>query len=705
MNIDFAVIIGDVARKLFAGKRCVQRGKKLRFGNKESLEVDLDKGVFYDHEAGLGGGTVKLIQHMTGLSHSGAILWLQVEGFTSVRPKPQSTSGQSGAGQTAAPKQSGNGKLKPWQDVKDIYPYHAADGSLILEVVRTLSGSPRFRQREPGQKWPWRVKNVADHDCLLYHLPELGASGTERVWICEGEKDVDRLRAAGKIATTNIGGACKWRKEYAEEFRDKHCIALQDNDEPGRKHTDAIGRSLTGIAASIKILLLPGLADKGDVSDWLDAGHTIHELDQLADAGPEYQPDDEPPDDIDGEIARLARLTLIQYDRERKAAAQRLGIRSILLDRLVRDVRGVGGQDKLGGRPVEFPMPEPWPDPVDGVGLLFDLTQHFNRHLAVPDRVPNVLALWAVHSHCFDLFRYTPRLNFKSATPRAGKSTALDLLKMVVAKSLATENVTAAALFRAIEIAAPTLLIDEADRFLNDNRELVGLLNAGYARGGQVLRCVGENSEVRQFNVFAPVAVAGLSSLPGTLADRSITIPMRRATRGEQKEQINNQTEIEGAILARKIARWVADQSAELEAAAPDMGALFARAAQIWGPLFAVAEVVGDNWPDLVRKCAETLGGADDVRTLGEQLLADVKLIFDEMAATELSTADIVARLIDMSHRVWPEMGRSRRPMTTTRFTQMVGKFRISRRRLWMDGPWGYRLDDFLDAFERYLGP
>jgi putative DNA primase/helicase len=102
------------------------------------------------------------------------------------------------------------------------------------------------------------------------------------VWICEGEKDADRLHEEGLIATTNIGGAGKWRDEYAPEFRDKPVVILEDKDDAGRAHSSMVARSLHGVAASVMVLLLPGLPPKGDASDWFDAGGTVAELRRLA---------------------------------------------------------------------------------------------------------------------------------------------------------------------------------------------------------------------------------------------------------------------------------------------------------------------------------------------------------------------------------------------------------------------------------------
>ena len=176
--------------------------------------------------------------------------------------------------------------MPPWKNTGVTYSYLNADGDLVLDVVRTRTGTPRFLQRapDPGSRsgWKWSVKHIPGHDKLLYRLPGLRASGDATVWIVEGEKDADRLHDEGLIATTNIGGAGKWRDEYAKEFRGKHCVVLQDNDQAGRDHTAAVARSLAGIAASVKVLALPGLAEKGDVSDFFDGGGTVDDLEQLA---------------------------------------------------------------------------------------------------------------------------------------------------------------------------------------------------------------------------------------------------------------------------------------------------------------------------------------------------------------------------------------------------------------------------------------
>jgi hypothetical protein len=89
------------------------------------------------------------------------------------------------------------------------------------------------------------------------------------VFITEGEKDVDRLMSLNLCATTNPMGAGKWKRDYSDWLRGRKVAILPDNDEPGRAHAQQVAKCLAGIAASVTILELPDLPEKGDVSDWL----------------------------------------------------------------------------------------------------------------------------------------------------------------------------------------------------------------------------------------------------------------------------------------------------------------------------------------------------------------------------------------------------------------------------------------------------
>jgi len=169
------------------------------------------------------------------------------------------------------------------------YDYVDESGVLLFQVVR--SADKRFSQRRPDGSggWSW---NLGTTRRVLYRLPEvLSAPHDQALFVVEGEKDVNRLWAEGLPATTNPMGAGKWRDEYSEALRGRYVVILPDHDEPGRQHAQQVARSLDGAAASVRVVALPGLPEKGDVSDWFDAGGTIDELKQLTASAPVYTSD------------------------------------------------------------------------------------------------------------------------------------------------------------------------------------------------------------------------------------------------------------------------------------------------------------------------------------------------------------------------------------------------------------------------------
>ena len=96
--------------------------------------------------------------------------------------------------------------------------------------------------------------------------------------ISEGEKDVDRLRSLGLVATCNVGGAGKWTKPLCSHFQNRRVFILPDNDDSGGEHANKVAAMLSPAAENVKIVELPGLPAKGDVRDWLDDGGTIEQL-------------------------------------------------------------------------------------------------------------------------------------------------------------------------------------------------------------------------------------------------------------------------------------------------------------------------------------------------------------------------------------------------------------------------------------------
>lgn len=163
------------------------------------------------------------------------------------------------------------------------YPYRDEQGRLLYEALRMEPKDFRARRPNGHGGWDWSLGDVRR---VLYRLPELLKSAPRAVWVVEGEKDADALAALGLVATTNAGGAGKWRPEYSAALKGRRVFVLPDNDDPGRKHAQIVVEALAQVAASVRVIALPDLAAKGDVSDWLAAGGTRAQLEAIAKAAP-----------------------------------------------------------------------------------------------------------------------------------------------------------------------------------------------------------------------------------------------------------------------------------------------------------------------------------------------------------------------------------------------------------------------------------
>jgi len=124
----------------------------------------------------------------------------------------------------------------------------------------------------------------------------------------------------------------------------------------------------------------------------------------------------------------------------------------------------------------------PWPEPVDGKLLLEELARLLRRFLVLPKWGAETLALWTLHSYAFQLRNVSTYLGIESPEKQCGKTTLLTVLSELVHRPEVAANISTPAFFRVIEETQPTLLIDEADTFLQGNDQLRGILNSGYSR-------------------------------------------------------------------------------------------------------------------------------------------------------------------------------------------------------------------------------
>jgi putative DNA primase/helicase len=302
----------------------------------------------------------------------------------------------------------------------------------------------------------------------------------------------------------------------------------------------------------------------------------------------------------------------------------------------------------------------------------------------------------------------TPIITLTSAEKQSGKTTCLWVLEQLVAHPLSTANLSAAVLFRVVDKHRPTLLIDEADRFLADDDELVGLVNSSHQRGGFSLRCVGDDFEVRKFGTFTASVFAAIGKLPNTIEDRSIVVQMVRKAPDETVERFRLDRRGELEPHRRQAWTWAQDHLDELRQAEPEMPTrLSDRGKDNWKPLLGIADMAGGVWPERARKAAVTLAAlaAETENSIPIQLLADIWTMFCDVPARDgLPSAEIVSRLIAQEDRPWAEL--DGKAITAHKLAAMLKPFDIypKKRRFGDDKSLnGYGRSDFEEPVRRYL--
>ena len=147
----------------------------------------------------------------------------------------------------------------------------------------------------------------------------------------------------------------------------------------------------------------------------------------------------------------------------RKSEAETLGIRLSTLDKQVKDERK--GNDSTG---MELESVEPWPEAIEPATLLNDIVQCISRFIVCEPEIARAAALWVAMTHFMDVVQVAPLAVITAPEKRCGKSQLLSLLGRLVQRPLTASNISPAALFRAIDAWKPTLLVDEADSFMNN---------------------------------------------------------------------------------------------------------------------------------------------------------------------------------------------------------------------------------------------
>ena len=366
-----------------------------------------------------------------------------------------------------------------------------------------------------------------------------------------------------------------------------------------------------------------------------------------------------------------------------------------------------GGKDDSTPEAAIFPEVEAWPSPVDGADLLDDITHALARHVIADKETLRAAALWSAFTWLVDAVQVAPIANITAPEKRCGKSILLTALSKLAYRPLQVSNIAPAALFRSIELWAPTLLIDEVDAFLAAHEDARGILNAGFTRdSATVIRCVGDDHTPTPFNVWGAKALCGIGKIADTLADRSVPLRLRRRTAGESVESLRHSDPTLWEQLRARLARFALDSASSIANARPSpIPGLNDRANDAWEPLLAIADLAGEHWPKSARHAAIALHGLEgESPSVGAELLADIKTVFDTKHTNRIFSADLLTALLADDESPWATWNRGK-PMSPRQLAAKLADFNIKSKdvRQGFEVKKGYHLEQFSDAFERYL--
>jgi len=412
----------------------------------------------------------------------------------------------------------------------------------------------------------------------------------------------------------------------------------------------------------------------------------------------------------DAKISALAELSQVAYAKRRVEAATDLGITVKDLDKAVGKKRS-----QIEAEHVQMLYPhwevEPWDGAVDGGILLQMLVKKIRRHVVMSPDQALAVALWVMLTWIHETAAvHSPLLLVTSAEPNSGKSTLIGMIEFLARRSLLSVSITGPALFRSIEKWQPTFAIDEADTVLVNNEDLKEVINSGWTRGQNAIRCDPETNEPRPYSTFCPKAL-GMKGrrLPDTTLSRAIIIEMKRKLPNETAVDFDHVDDAEFTKLRRQLARWANDHAALLAKAVPEIPPGFHnRVKANWKLLLAIAEKVGGEWK---RHAWQAAGAIEEIKatfesSIGVTLLEAIRIMFEPDVDCLLSRT-IIDKLVADPEQPWVEYKRGK-AITQKQLAGLLGQFQIISGTVHppdIASGKGYRRQQFEEAFGRYLAP
>ncbi len=377
------------------------------------------------------------------------------------------------------------------------------------------------------------------------------------------------------------------------------------------------------------------------------------------------------------------------------------------------------------------PTAQPWDEPVEAKDVLDEVCATVQRFVWLKPSQCRAAALWIVLTYLQDAVDILPILLITSPEENCGKTTLLKLVFYLSNRPVPAGNISAAAIFRTVKDIAPTMTLDEADTYLQENEEMRGVIDSGHEREfAWVIRTAMEGEDTVYFSTWCPKALAMIGLPKRTILSRAIHVRLERKTGEAKTEKLKKKHYQELAELRRKISRLANDVREQVRVFESDL--LENRAGDNWQPLLAIANTGGDDWVIEAVRAAQHMAKKDvqDSKSVGRYLLESLDRIIKEVreergkAAPEqgelgvpieterifLPTLDLLEELNKDQEAPWQESDKgSKAELTAHRLAALLRQYDVKSNQVRQPSksgstpnPHGYWSDDLEKAIEKY---
>ena len=319
----------------------------------------------------------------------------------------------------------------------------------------------------------------------------------------------------------------------------------------------------------------------------------------------------------------------------------------------------------------------------------------------------DALAAWIILTYFIEQMDIFPFVLITSPEPQCGKSTALRMLAAFVKNPRSASRITPAAIYRLIERDQPTLLLDEADRFVRNNPDLIGILNAGHARFDAYViinkKQSDGNWEPADFSVWCAKAIAGIGEQDDTITSRSLVIRLRRKLVSETVTRYSYDYPLKQQGIREAIEAWAKNiQLSNFEAS--ELSGNTDRGTDNWIALGQIAQALGNDWPDRIRRSFKAIEmnspkTSDDIKV---EFLHDIQEVLIDYPAHEIQSSELLNLVLNKQDSDW-FIHNHGRPITQRWVAKTLSVYGVRPQKRSKHNV--YVISELLSVFERYLPP